>query len=218
MRHNPDILTRPAILEGMKIIIDLKLLERLRVGPLSPYLDLYLTRVEQEGFLPSSVPCQIYAIARFSRWLERINAPLEGLDESVVRDFLDRDPGVVHYPERSTIRRLVLILRENGVLRAKRPAKLTAVQRHVVEYRRYLIQQRGLADSCLPNYTSFVEKFLSDRFAGSEPCLTSLCSADVTSFITLQVSRLSRGRAKSLVTALRSYLRTFCNRERSRSP
>jgi integrase len=29
----------------------------------------------------------------------------------------------------------------------------------------------------------------------------------VTSFITLQVSRLSRGRAKSLVTALRSYLR-----------
>lgn len=207
MRHNPDILTRPAILEGMKTIIDLKLLERLRVGPLSPYLDLYLTRVEQEGFMPSSVPCQIYAIARFSRWLERINAPLEGLDESVVRDFLDRDPGVVHYPERSTIRRLVLILRENGVLRAKRPAKLTAVQRHVAEYRRYLIQQRGLADSCLPNYTSFVEKFLSDRFAGSEPCLTSLCSADVTSFITLQVSQLSRGRAKSLVTALRSYLR-----------
>src|ERR1035441_2466286 len=99
MRHNPDILTRPAILEGMKIIIDLKLLERLRVGPLSPYLDLYLTRVEQEGFLPSSVPCQIYAIARFSRWLERINAPLEGLDESVVRDFLDRDPGVVHRSE-----------------------------------------------------------------------------------------------------------------------
>jgi site-specific recombinase XerD len=194
----------------MKTIIDLKLLERLRVGPLSPYLDLYLTRVEQEGFMPSSVPCQIYAIARFSRWLERINASLEGVDESVVRDFLDRDPGVVHYPERSTIRRLVLVLRENGVLRAKRPVKLTAIQRHVAEYRRYLIQQRGLADSCLPNYTSltsFVERFLSDRFAGSEPCLTSLCSADVTSFIKLQVSQLSRGRTKSLVTALRSYLR-----------
>lgn len=191
----------------MKTIMDSKLLERLRVGPLSPYLDIYLTRVEQEGFLPSSVPCQVYAIARFSRWLERINAPLQDLDESVVRDFLDRDPGVVHYPERSTIRRLVLVLREIGVVRAKRPATLTAVQRHVSEYRRYLIQQRGLAESCLLNYTSFVEKFLSDRFAENEPCLTSLCSADVTSFITLQVSQLSRGRAKSLVTALRSYLR-----------
>lgn len=207
MRHNLDILTRPAILEGMKTIIDSKLLERLRVGPLSPYLDIYLTRVEQEGFLPSSVPYQIYAIARFSRWLERMNVPLEGLDESGVRDFLGRDPGVVHRHERSTIRRLVVVLREVGVVRAKRPATLTAVQRHVAEYRRYLIQQRGLAESCLPNYTSFVEEFLSDRFAGSEPCLANLCSADVTSFITLQVSQLSRGRAKLLVTALRSYLR-----------
>ena len=171
MRHNLDILTRPAILEGMKTIIDSKLLERLRVGPLSPFLDIYLTRVGQEGFLPSSVPCQVYAIARFSRWLERMNVPLEDLDESGVRDFLGRDPGVVHNLERSTIRRLVVVLREVGVLRAKQPATLTAVQSHVAEYRRYLIQQRGLAESCLPNYTSFVEKFLSDRFAESEPCL-----------------------------------------------
>ena len=50
MRHNLDILTRPAILEGMKTIIDSKLLERLRVGPLSPFLDIYLTRVGQEGY------------------------------------------------------------------------------------------------------------------------------------------------------------------------
>jgi len=191
----------------MKTIIDSKLLERLRVGPLSPYLDVYLARVEQEGFLPSSVPCQVYAIARFSRWLERMNVPLENLDESGVREFLSRDPGVVHHPERSTIRRLVVVLREIGVLRAKQPATLTAVQHHVAEYRRYLTQQRGLADSCLPNYTSFVEKFLSDRFAENDPCLANLCSTDVTSSITSQVSQLSRGRAKSLVTALRSYLR-----------
>jgi hypothetical protein len=169
----------------MKTIRDSKLLERLRVGPLSPYLDIYLARVEQEGFLPSSVPCQLYGIARFSRWLERMNVPLENLDETGVRDFLGRDPGVVHYPERSTIRRLIAILRELGVLRAKQPAKLTPVQHHVEKYHRYLIQQRGLAESCLPNYTSFVERFLSNRFAESEPCLANLCSADVTSFIRL---------------------------------
>jgi site-specific recombinase XerD len=196
----------------MKTIIDSKLLERLHVGPLSPYLDIYLTRVEQEGFLPSSVPCQVYAIARFSRWLERMDISLEGLDESGVQDFLGRDLGVVHHLERSTIRRLVAVLREAGVLRAEQPATLTAIQRHVAEYSLYLRQQRGLAESCLPNYTSFVEKFLSDRFAEGEPFLMSLCSADVTSFITLQVSQLSRGRAKSLVTALHSYLRYLLHR------
>ena len=78
-----------------------------------------------------------------------MNVPLEDLDESGVRDFLGRDPGVVHNLERSTIRRLVVVLREVGVLRAKQPATLTAVQSHVAEYRRYLIQQRGLAEACL---------------------------------------------------------------------
>jgi hypothetical protein len=45
----------------MQSIIDFKLLERLRVGPLAPYLDIYISRIEQDGFLPSLVPCQLYA-------------------------------------------------------------------------------------------------------------------------------------------------------------
>ena len=50
----------------MKTFIDPNLLQRLRVGPLAPYLDAYLKRIEQEGFLPSSAPMHMYAIARFS--------------------------------------------------------------------------------------------------------------------------------------------------------
>ncbi len=42
---------------GMQSIIDPKLLTRLRVGPLAQYFDVYLTRVQQDGFLSSSVPC-----------------------------------------------------------------------------------------------------------------------------------------------------------------
>jgi hypothetical protein len=65
----------------MQSIIDSKLLERLRVGPLAPYLDIYLSRIEQDGFLPSSVPCQLYAIARFSKWLQQGGVRLEDIDE-----------------------------------------------------------------------------------------------------------------------------------------
>jgi hypothetical protein len=56
----------------------------------------------------------------------------------------------------------------------------TPVQRYVIEYRRYLVQQRGLSESCLPNYTSFVEQFLSEGFGENEPCFVELCAADVT--------------------------------------
>jgi hypothetical protein len=71
----------------MQSIVDSKLLERLRVGPLAPYLDLYLRRIEQDGFLPSSVPCQLYAIARFSKWLQQGGVWLEDIDEIGVRRF-----------------------------------------------------------------------------------------------------------------------------------
>ena len=191
----------------MQSNIDSKLLERLRVGPLAPYLDVYLTRIEQDGFLPSSVPCQLYAIARFSKWLQQGGVPLEDIDEIRMRRFLDRDPGVVHYPEPASIRRLVLILRGMGVLKAEPPPVLTTIQRYVIEYRRYLVDQRGLSESCLKNYTSFVEQFLSERFGQNEPCFVELCASDVTTFVREQAEKLSPGRKKLLVTALRSFLR-----------
>jgi site-specific recombinase XerD len=191
----------------MQSIIDSKLLERLRVGPLAPYLDVYLRRIEQDGFLPSSVPCQAYAIARFSKWLQQEDIRPEDLDEIRVRRFLDRDPGVVHFPEPATIRRLVLILREMGVLKAEPPPSVTSVQQCVAQYRRYLVHQRGLAESCLPNYISYVEQFLSERFAENEPCFMELRASDVTTFVKDEVGKLSPGRAKLLVTALRSFLR-----------
>lgn len=103
----------------MQPIIDSKLLERLRVGPLAPFLDVYISRIEKDGFLPSSVPCQAYAIARFSKWLQQEAIRLGDLDEIKVRRFLDRDPGVVHFPEPATIRRLLLMLRDIGVLKAE---------------------------------------------------------------------------------------------------
>ena len=190
----------------MQPFIDSRLLARLRVGPLAPYLDVYVARIEQDGFSPSSAPCQAYVIARFSRWLQQENVGLENLDE-FGRKFLDRDPGSVHPAEAATVRRLISMLRDTGVLKAKPAAPLTAAQQSVNEYRRYLVQQRGLSESCLPNYLSFVQQFLSYRFAAGEPRFADLCASDVTKFLKGQTGKLSPGRAKLLVTALRSFLR-----------
>ena len=126
---------------------------------------------------------KLYAIARFSKWLQQGGIRLEDIDEIRMRRFLDRDPGVVHYPEPATIRRLVVILREMGVLKPESPPALTSVQRCVADYRRYLVHQRGLSESCLPNYISFVEQFLAERFGENEPCFVGLCASDVTTFV-----------------------------------
>src|SRR5258708_2953852 len=105
----------------MQTFIDPGLLDRLRVGPLASHLDAYLKRIEQEGFLPSSVPMQMYAIARFSKWLHIWQPDLHQLDESAVERFLQRDPGVVHGCESAPVRRFLAMLREIGLTAAKPP-------------------------------------------------------------------------------------------------
>ena len=104
----------------MQTFIDPDLLDRLRVGPLASYLDAYLKSIEQEGFLPSSVPMQMYAIARFSNWLRTWQVDLHRVDEATVERFLQRDLNVVHSAESAPLRRFLAMLREIGVTAAKR--------------------------------------------------------------------------------------------------
>jgi hypothetical protein len=97
----------------MQTFIDPSLLDRLRVGPLAGCLDTYLKRIEFEGFLPSSVPMQMYAIARFSNWLQTMQLDLHQVDEATVERFLHRDPNI-HCAEAASLRRILALLRERG--------------------------------------------------------------------------------------------------------
>src|SRR5271170_6061270 len=127
----------------MQTFVDPNLLQRLRMGPLAPHFDAYLKQIEQEGFLPSSEPMQMYAIARFSNWLHDRQLDLHQVDEATVERFLQRDPGIVHSGEVAPLRRLLAMLRKIEVTPAKPQKPGNCRQRFVDEYRRYLLQERG---------------------------------------------------------------------------
>ena len=191
----------------MKTFIDPNLLHRLRVGPLAPYLDAYLKHIEQEGFLPSSAPMQMYAIARFSKWLCDQSFELRQVDEATISRFLRRDRGIVHSGESATLRRLLAMLRRIGVALATTSEPGNCRQRFLDHYRRYLLQERGLAVDTLVYFGQFAEQFLCDGFGNGDLNLSELCAKDVTDFVQNRAHQLSPGRAKLLVTALRSLLR-----------
>ena len=191
----------------MQTFIDPGLLQRARVGPLAPYLDAYLKHVEQEGFLPSSAPMQVYAIARFSNWLHGRQLAVRQIDEATVERFLERDPSIVHSGESAPLHRLLAMLRQLGVTTSKAPEPRTCQQLLTDEYHHYLVRERGLAESTLENYVSFAEQFLSNRFGSGGLSLSELTATDVTGFVQGRAHQLSPGRAKLLVTALRSFLR-----------
>jgi site-specific recombinase XerD len=191
----------------MQTFIDADLLERLRVGPLAPHFDSYLRRIEQEGFLPSSVPMQMYAIARFSNWLQTVQLNLHQVDEAAVERFLKRDPNIVHSGESAPLRRFLALLREIGLTAGRPPESKNCQQKFIDKYRRYLRQERGLAEITLTNYIPLAEQFLAIRFGLSEMNLSELSARDVTNFLQDRARQLSPGRAKLMVTALRSFLR-----------
>src|ERR1019366_4295244 len=191
----------------MQTFIDPDLLDRLRVGPLAPHLDSYLRRIAQAGFLPSSVPMQMYAIARFSNWLQTVQLDLHQVDEATVERVLQRDPGVIHSGESAPLRRFLALLREIGLTAVRPPESRNCRQRFIDEYQRYLRQERGLAETTLPNYVPFAEQLLSSRFGDSDMNFPELTATDVTEFVQHRAHQLSPGRAKLLVTALRSFLR-----------
>lgn len=191
----------------MQPFIDPNLLARLRVGPLASHLDAYLKRIEHQGFAACSVPMQMYAIARFSRWLQSRQLDFHQVDEAAVDRFLRRDPNMAHGGEAAPLRRFLAMLREMGLTAAKVPEPRNGQQRFIDEYRCYLLQERGLAKTSLLNYVPVAEQFLSDCFGQSGMNLPELTATNVAEFLRARARKLSPGRAKLLVTALRSFLR-----------
>jgi site-specific recombinase XerD len=196
----------------MQPFIDPDLLTRLRVGPLASYLDAYLKQIEHQGFLPASVPMQMYAIARFSNWLQARQLGAHQVDDATVERFLKRDPGTIHSGESAPLRRLLAMLREIGLAPAKPVEPKNCLQRSMDEYRCYLLRERGLAETSLLNYLPVAEQLLSDRFGQSVMNLSELTAKDVTEFLQDRARQLRPGRAKLLVTALRSFLRYLRHR------
>jgi site-specific recombinase XerD len=81
------------------------------------------------------------------------------------------------------------------------------------QYATYLREERGLAQATLINYLALVDRFLLDRFGKGPVRLGQLAARDVTRFVLRRAYTMSPGRAKLLVTALRSFLRFLFLRE-----
>jgi site-specific recombinase XerD len=189
--------------------------ERLRQGPLSEHLDAYAAAVSDQGYTHNSIRQQIVVIADFSRWLKQKQIAVQDLDGKVVIRFLRHR----HRPQRvgrgdpKTLQRLLTMLRQIGVVKPEQPLVADNAQTRIVaEFRRYLLQERGLSAATLLNYVPVVEQFLAERFHNRAPNFAMLRAPHVTGFVMSQARQLSPVRAGLMVTALRSFLRYLRHR------
>jgi site-specific recombinase XerD len=189
-------------------------IERLRQGPLSAYLDVYAGAVADQGYTDHSIRQQIVVIADFSRWLKQKHIDVPALDSKFVDHFLRvrRRQQRMRRGDPKALERLLTMLRQLGVVKHQPPVADTAHSRIVGEFKRYLLQERGLSPLTLLNYVPVVEQFLAERFHNRAPNFAMLRATHVTGFVTRLAHQLSPVRAGLMVTALRSFFRYLRHR------
>ena len=190
-------------------------IERLRQGPLNAHLDAYAAALALQGYVRHSIRNQVVVIADLSRWLQHKRVRLQDLDGTVLDRFLQhhqRHNGV-RRGDAGILNRFLAWLGHTGAVEQHgEPAVKDPRQNVTQQFRHYLLQERGLSTATLPNYVTFIDQFLSDRFRNGTLNLSTLRAVDVTGFVQRYAHRLSPGRAKLLVTALRSFFRYLRHR------
>jgi site-specific recombinase XerD len=188
----------------------------MRQGPLSAYLDAYAAAVAEQGYAHHSIRQQIVVIADFSRWLMQKQINVQTLDSEVVDRFLRlrRRQQRVRRGDPKALDRLLSMLRQMRVVKppCQPPVSDNAQARIVAEFRRYLLQERGLSPSTLLNYAPVVEQLLVERFHNRDPNFAKLRAPHVTDFVMRHARQLSPVRAGLMVTALRSFFRYLRHR------
>jgi integrase len=149
-------------------------------------------------------------MVHLSRWLAEQHLTAGDLTTGCVRRFLRfrQAQGHTHPASMDGMTPLVDYLVSVGAAPAAEPQAAGPMDALSAQYRRYLLQERGLSpQSSVPHYAGVARRFLAHVPAGTPGELRGLTAAAVTGFVLSVHRRRSVGEAKAVSTRLRSFLR-----------
>jgi site-specific recombinase XerD len=152
----------------------------------------------------------VWQLGQLSRWLEAEGlAPGQLTSEQVARFVAPRRAaGSQKWVSPLSLRLPVAFLREAGVIPEPAPsAGGGPLERLVDEYRRYLVQERGITQKTIERYERVARLFLGERAQRGSLDLERLTAADVTEFLARECPKRSVPRARELAQSLRPLLR-----------
>jgi len=189
--------------------------DRLRSGPLNPHLDSFAGSLAGMGYARATLQAQVRLLHRMGGWLDSHEITVVDLEEGIVDRFLDEEnrQGKSSKGHRGAVCRFLDHLRHVGVISVREhppdEPPLTHLER---QYEQYLRTERGLSTDSVRNYLPLVHRFIVERFADAPLLLGELHASDSSAFILRHARSMSLGRAKLMVTALRSFLRFLLQR------
>ena len=176
-------------------------------GPLARFADGFRVDLIERGYSRWRAQEQLYLLAHVSRWMEAERLELAGLMPATLERYFvwRRREGYRKSLSPLSLRRLLGYLDGVGVLPAD-DAVPSPVDGLLAEFRRYLLQERGVAPRTVGLYEPVARLFLSGRAEPLADDLARLSGADVNTFV-LREARRRPARSAEMVSALRALLR-----------
>ncbi len=179
-------------------------------GPLAPYAAGFVVELVGRGYRPRSVSGQLELMAHLSRWLAEQGLEPGRLTQAEAERFLAvRRKREVSLRSWRALGPLVIYLRRLGVAPEIVASADTPVERLLLDYRDYLVRERGLTAGSVAHWERVARLFLAERPEPLEDALQRLTTGEVTGFVVARCApgRCSGSTAKNLTGGLRSLLR-----------
>lgn len=191
--------------------------QRERAGSLGAYVEEFGALLASTGYARATIREHVRLLADLGRWLERHQLPVGDFDSVRGEQFLRsrRRRGRATRSNSASLFGVLGMLRGIGVVRpaiCAAPCDAIPVTRLERAFAEHLVQERGLSAATRTNYVPIARRLLMLRFGGGPVDLAELRAEDVTAFVLREVRSVSPGRAKLMVSALRSFLRWLCAR------
>lgn len=181
---------------------------RLRTSVVSPFVQAYWDRLNDQGYARSTVRLYLNCLAHFAHWGSGQQVELCALDRDIKR-FVERhlprcrcSPNVqrTRHSVRSSLEHFKVVVSDAGVQLDSEP--LGQVDEQLLRFDRYLSQMKGLAESTRRRRLVIVRPLASMVHDDRLPTPDQL-----RQFLRQELSRISAASAHVTTTAVRSYLR-----------
>jgi site-specific recombinase XerD len=183
---------------------------RLRVGPLSGYLDAFARQLSEYGYAIDTGQRQLRVISHLSQWMGRRGVHAHDLSEPVLKRFLAdrRRQGRLWNTDPRALGWFLEHLQQTGVVGPTPPIPVDGMRGALErDFERYLLQERGLAAATIANYLGGARTFLTTHFDKETADPQRLRPSDVIRFVHRIAQSKPSPSAKFTITGLRAFLR-----------
>jgi site-specific recombinase XerD len=192
-----------------KYFVSAQTLARINQGPTEPFIDDFANSLCESGYAASTGREYLWATAHLGIWMRVRGLTIGALDEKTIEEFADHLSVCSCFQRPHSYKRravhgaqkFLAYLRDRSVVAVKMPAGISRPE-IINRFEHWMRCHRGVTESTLSVYRRILLEMLEKLGAPAHYTAESL-----RKFLSERAGRHGRSRAKSVVTALRAFLR-----------